>query len=430
MCNTNNLSPTPEEMSKNTNNNQAIEKKGEASKKEEKDSADSKTEANGSAEWDKIYESFQDMGLKKKLLRGIYAFGFEKPSAIQSRAIVPTMRGHDIIAQAQSGTGKTGTFTIAALQRIDPKIKSPQVIVLAPVRELARQSKTVAMALGDYLDISVHLCIGGTRTRDDYDAFRAGVHMVVGTPGRIRHMMDNGAIKMKHLKTIILDEADEMLKMGFEEQICDIFEMLPKNVQKCLFSATMPNEALEITENFMEDPVRILVKKEEVTLEGIEQYYIPVGHERFKLETLMDLYETISVNQSIIFLNTRSKVEEVANALQAEDFSVSAIHGDMTDEDRKSTVKEFRHGKSRVLLATDVLARGIDFQNLNLVVCYDLPSDKANYIHRIGRCGRFGRKGASINFVTDRDVGMFRELERYYRTQIRELPADFVTKFG
>jgi len=236
--------------------------------------------------------------------------------------------------------------------------------------------------------------------------------------------MRKGIMRTKQIKMIVLDEADEMLSMGFQEQIYDCFQEIPEEAQVCLFSATMPKEALELSQKFMRDPVRILTKKEEVTLEGIQQFYIAVEDERYKFETLCDLYENISVNQSIIFLNTRRKVEEVYDQLTANDFAVSAIHGDMPDEERKKVVNMFRSGSSRVLLATDVLARGIDVQGVSLVVCYDLPGDRENYIHRIGRCGRFGRRGVAINFVTQRDAGALRELEEHYRTQVKELPAN------
>merc|ERR1719238_2057721 len=374
--------------------------------------------------WDDIVESFDDMSLKETLLRGIYAYGFEKPSAIQQRGIKPVVEGRDTIAQAQSGTGKTATFVISALQIIDENLKECQVLVLAPTRELAQQIHKVNTHLGDYMEVVSHACVGGTAVRDDIRVMQNGVHLVVGTPGRVNDMINRNALKLDHLKAFVLDEADEMLSRGFKDQIYDVFQYLPANVQVCLFSATMPIEILNITSRFMRDPVRILVKKEQLTLDGIKQFYVAVEKEDWKLDTLCDLYETLTITQAIIYCNTRRKTEWLCEKMTHRDFTVSAMHGDMDMSDRQLIMHEFRSGSSRVLITTDLLARGIDVQQVSLVINYDLPNNRENYIHRIGRSGRFGRKGVAINFVTDDDVRTLREIEQFYNTKVEEMPMD------
>ncbi|KAN0062936.1 translation initiation factor eIF4A [Thecaphora frezii] len=364
------------------------------------------------------------MDLKPELLRGVYAYGFERPSAIQARAIVPVIQKHDVIAQAQSGTGKTATFSIAILQRIDPSIKAVQALILAPTRELAQQIQKVVIALGDYMDINCHACIGGTAIRDDMAKFNEGVQVVVGTPGRVYDMINRRAFKTDHLKMFCLDEADEMLSRGFKDQMYEVFQLLPQDTQVVLLSATMPQDVLEVTKKFMRDPVRILVKRDELTLEGIKQFYVAVEKEDWKLDTLCDLYETVTITQAVIFCNTRRKVDWLTQKLTEREFTVSAMHGDMEQGQREVIMREFRSGSSRVLITTDLLARGIDVQQVSLVINYDLPSNRENYIHRIGRGGRFGRKGVAINFVTTDDVRMLRDIEQFYSTQIDEMPLN------
>mmetsp|Transcript_16069 Transcript_16069/g.37458 ORF Transcript_16069/g.37458 Transcript_16069/m.37458 type:complete len:373 (-) Transcript_16069:299-1417(-) len=371
------------------------------------------------------------MQLKDELLRGIYAYGFEKPSAIQSRAIVPVSSGRDIIAQAQSGTGKTATFTVGILQRLDPDLHEVQALILAPTRELVTQIWTVLTALSEYMKIRTHACVGGTRVRDDIRALNDGAQIVVGTPGRIVDLItERRALSLNHLKVFCLDEADEMLSYGFIDQIKILFNFLPEEAQVAIFSATLPLEIMETTERFMRDPLRILVKRDELTLSGIKQFYIAIDDERFKLDTLCDLYEAVTITQAIIYCNTRRKVEWLTQAMTEQDFTVSCLHSDMDMEERKIVMKEFRSGSSRVLIATDILARGIDVQQVSLVINFDLPSKRENYIHRIGRSGRFGRKGVAINFLSRPDVPYMRDIEQFYSTQIDEMPnniAEFVT---
>lgn len=293
-----------------------------------------------------ICDSFDDMDLQDNLLRGIYSYGYEKPSAIQQRAIMPVIDGRDTIGQAQSGTGKTATFLVDALQRIDCRKHACQAIILAPTRELALQTQRVALALGDYLGLKCHLCIGGTARRDDVSRLREGQHMIVGTPGRIYDLIEKDCLRVDDLLILILDEADEMLSCGFTDQVYRIFKTLPAAVQVCLFSATMPPEIFDMTKKFMRDPVRILVKKEELTLEGIQQYYVAIEKEDWKLETLCDLYETLTVTQSIIYCNTRRKVDFLEQQMSARDFTVSVIHADLDQEARNLVMRQFRSGSS------------------------------------------------------------------------------------
>jgi len=374
--------------------------------------------------WEEICENFDDMNLKEELLRGIYAYGFEKPSAIQQRAIVPCIKGMDVIAQAQSGTGKTATFSIAILEKIDTSLRETQALILAPTRELAQQIQKVVMSLGDYMGAQCHACIGGTSVKEDMRKLDHGQHIVVGTPGRVFDMISRKVLRTADIKQFVLDEADEMLSRGFKDQIYDVFRHLNQEIQVILLSATMPTEVLEVTTRFMREPVRILVKKEELTLEGIRQFYISVEREEWKLDTLCDLYETLTITQAVIFCNTRRKVDWLTEKMHQRDFTVSAMHGDMDQKERDVIMREFRSGSSRVLITTDLLARGIDVQQVSLVINYDLPTNRENYIHRIGRGGRFGRKGVAINFVTDEDKRALQDIEKFYNTQIDEMPMN------
>uniref|UniRef100_A0A4W4FSB0 RNA helicase n=1 Tax=Electrophorus electricus TaxID=8005 RepID=A0A4W4FSB0_ELEEL len=361
--------------------------------------------------WKEVVDSFDDMNLRENLLRGIYAYGFEKPSAIQQRAILPCIKGYDVIAQAQSGTGKTATFAISILQQIDIDQKATQAMVLAPTRELAQQVR-----LTKTLTITSLACL--FKLQADVP------HIVVGTPGRVFDMLNRRYLSPKQIKMFALDEADEMLSRGFKDQIYEIFQKLSSDIQVILLSATMPQDVLEVTSKFMRDPVRILVKKEELTLEGIRQFYINVEKEEWKLDTLCDLYETLTITQAVIFINTRRKVDWLTEKMHARDFTVSALHGDMDQKERDLIMKEFRSGSSRVLITTDLLARGIDVQQVSLVINYDLPTNRENYIHRIGRGGRFGRKGVAINMVTEDDKRTLRDIETFYNTTVEEMPMN------
>merc|ERR1712019_253258 len=311
-----------------------------------------------------------------------------------------------------------------SLQRIDYQNSQCQALILAPTRELAQQIQKVVLALGDYLKIRCHACIGGTSVRDDIDRLRDGQQCVVGTPGRVLDMIGKRHFRVDHLVTFVLDEADEMLSRGFKDQIYDIFKTLPPNVQVCLFSATIAPEILDLTTKFMRDAVRILVKKDELTLEGIRQFYVAIEKEEWKLDTLCDLYETLTITQAIIYCNTRRKVDFLADQLQKRDFTISTMHAELDQKERDLVMREFRSGSSRVLISTDLLARGIDVQQMSLVINFDLPKDRENYIHRIGRSGRFGRKGVAINFLTNNDVPYLKDIEDFYNTTVEEMPLN------
>lgn len=389
-------------------------------------SGDSIVETSGIA----VFESFDDMAIPTNVLRGIYAFGFEKPSQIQQKAIMPIIEGHDVLAQAQSGTGKTGTFVIGAISRIDPELMKPQIMVMVPTRELAQQIATVATGIGAYLckgGLRVHTATGGPPVHEDIRAIEKGVHMLVGTPGRIYDLLNRKAFATALIKVLVLDEADQMLEDRFREQVHCILSMgFPETTQVALLSATMIPEVVEIATTLLRNPVKILLQAEEVTLEGIKQYYVAVNREDEKLDTLCDLYEHLNIAQALIYCSTRQKVEWLSNQMIHRGFDLKYIHGDMDIHDRKERMDAFRAGNCRVLISTDLLARGIDVQQVSLVINYELPIQRENYIHRIGRSGRFGRKGASINLITDRERRMQTEIEKYYNTTVNELPASLV----
>ena len=370
--------------------------------------------------------SFDNMNLKEDLLRGIYAYGYERPSVIQQKAIVRCTAGGDVIVQAQSGTGKTATFAISILEQIEVSQSRTvcQALVMAPTRELAQQTQKVITVLGEYMKVECYACIGGTRVAIDVDRLSKGVHIVVGTPGRVLDLMDKKILKTDRIKVFVMDEADELLSRGFKDTIRDIFRYLSYDVQTILVSATMSNEVMDVADQFMRDPVRVLVKNEELTLEGIKQFYINVGKEESKLGTLIDLYDTIKITQCVIFCNKSKQVQTLTEELREEDFTVSAIYGELGQSERDQVMKEFRSGSSRVLVTTDLLGRGIDVQQVSLVINYDIPTKQENYIHRIGRSGRFGRKGVAINFVTSKDFRILEDIGKYYNTEIIEMPMN------
>ena len=367
--------------------------------------------------WDDLPE------VKQELLRGIYAHGFETPSPIQKKAIVPLFDGKDIIAQAQSGTGKTGCFTIGTLQRIDSDIQTTQALIIAPTRELSCQIKKVLDAIGNMIpNLTSQLLVGGTSTDADGEKLTKNTpQVVIGCPGRIHDMIRRKRLQMKDLKLVIMDEADEMLSHGFKEQVYNIFQFLPTNVQVALFSATLPNEIANLTEKFMRDPVKILVKAEQLTLEGIEQYYVALDTDEYKYEALKDLYGVLSLSQSIIYCNSVRRVEELYEAMITDNFPVCRIHSNMDKHERQASFNEFASGKMRVLISSNVTARGIDVQQVSTVINFDIPKCVNTYLHRIGRSGRWGRKGMGINFVTKRDIHSMKEIEQHYHTEIKEL---------
>lgn len=376
-----------------------------------------------------VYESFDDMDLNISLLRGIYNMGFEKPSAIQTKAIIPLSQGKDIIAQSQSGTGKTATFSIGMLQRIDCSINMPQTIVLAPTRDLAKQIGKVVETLGKFMkNLNVHVSIGGERGERYSKSKQIKAQIIVGTPGRTFQYLENGAICVDKIKTVVLDEADQMLSDDFKEQIYSILRVVSDSnddVQIGLYSATMPRNMLELSKTFMPNPIRILVKQDELTLDGIRQFYVDVERNEYKLRVVVDLYKSISVTQCIIYCNRVKTVNYLLKRLREMDYTVAGLHGKMEQYERNKILKEFRSGKERILITTDVLARGIDIQQISLVINYDLPFEKETYIHRIGRSGRFGRKGLAINFITTFEKRKLDEIQEFYSTHIEELPSNY-----
>tara|TARA_B110000967_G_scaffold190246_1_gene214758 strand:+ start:1689 stop:2828 length:1140 start_codon:yes stop_codon:yes gene_type:complete len=378
-------------------------------------------ECNSIINWDQLE-------LKDNLLRGIYGQGFEEPSPIQRKSIGPMMTGKDIIAQAQSGTGKTGAFTISTIQRIDETVNEIQGLILAPTRELAIQIHSVASKMGTFVEnLTCSLLIGGRSIDNDVNEIEKGPQIIVGTPGRVHDLIRRRKINTKAIKMIVLDEADEMLSNGFKEQIYNIFQFIGNSVQIALFSATLPVEIQAITEKFMNDPIKILVKTESVTLEGIQQYYVAIDNDAQKYETLKDLFQVISVNQCIIYCNSINRVTDLCEALTKDNFPVCCIHGDMEKGERLKVYDDFTKGAARVLISTNLTARGIDVQQVSTVINFDLPKDIHTYIHRIGRSGRWGRKGMGINFITRRDVEKIKEIETYYETQIDELPSTIIS---
>lgn len=374
-----------------------------------------------------IFNNWDDLDLHPNLLRGIYAHGFEKPSPIQSKSIYPILQGVDLIAQAQSGTGKTASFSIGALSRIDISDNSTQALIVVPTHELAHQITDVIKCLSNMMSgIRIKTIVGGSSIDEDAQEMRNNTpHFIVGCPGRVYDMIKRRHINANKIKIVILDEADEMLSSGFKEQVYNIFKYLNKNVQIVLFSATLPENIMQITNKFMRNPVKICVKKESLTLEGIKQYYIAVNDDREKYMTLKDLYQHISVSQCIIYSNSVKRVIDLYEAMKEDGFPVCCIHSNMTKMERENVFKEFRKGSSRVLISSNVTSRGIDIQQVGVVINFDIPKDIHNYLHRIGRSGRWGRKGTGINFITRRDIPKLREIEQYYSTQIEELPSSF-----
>jgi translation initiation factor 4A len=384
------------------------------------------TTANTESTTPDTINSWDELECKTDVLRGIYAYGFENPSPIQKQGILPLIQGKDIIAQAQSGTGKTGCFVIGALELIDDSEKGPQIIIIAPTRELSQQIKKVVDSIGSLMsNLKTELLIGGVSSENNAKSLRESPQIVIGCPGRVYDMIQRKHLSTQYIKTIIIDEADEMLSPGFKEQIYNIFQKLPSNVQVALFSATMPNEIYNLTGKFMRDPVKILVKTEMLTLDGIGQYYINLTDDTEKYDTLKDLFSVISVSQCIIYCNSVNRVSDLYDAMSRDNFPVCRIHSNMDKEERHKNYNDFINGTFRVLISSNLTARGIDIQQVSTVINFDIPSCVNTYLHRIGRSGRWGRKGTGINFVTKRDFKRLKEIETFYNTEINELPADF-----
>ena len=376
---------------------------------------------------EKSIERWDDMDIPETLLRGIYAYGFENPSEIQKKSIPVLLSKRDIIAQAQSGMGKTGAFTIGTLGLIDLAKPKVQALLLAPTHELAKQTANVVNSLGSTLTgLKVKLLIGGSSIQDDAEDSRKNCpHIIVGCAGRVYDMFRRKYLSGRDIKVLVLDEADEMLSYGFKDSIYNIFQCINENIQVALFSATLPPDILELSKKFMRDPVNITMEAEKLNLECITQYYIALRHDADKYDTLKDLFSVISVSQCIIYCNSVRRVSELYKAMLEEGFSVCSIHSSMDKSERDREFNNFRTGGYRVLISSDVTARGIDIQQVSTVINFDITRDVHKYLHRIGRSGRWGRKGMAINFVTRHDTDTMKKIEGYYGIQMQELPANF-----
>lgn len=378
-------------------------------------------------EWDDT-----SLGLRTKILRGIYAYGFEKPSPIQKKGLIPlvqpnaTGKRRDILAQAQSGTGKTACFGVGTLQIIDPTKDITQALILAPTHELAGQIKDVIEAIGSFDKVKVQLLVGGTSVDGDRAKLDENTpHICVGTPGRVHDMIRRKYLKTENIDIIVLDEADEMLSQGFKDQIYKIFQYMNNDVQIALFSATVPDSLEQLSSRFMRNTIKILVKAEQLTLQGIAQYYIRLENDEQKYATLKDIFDGLTISQAIIYCNSTRRVDDLEEAMVQDEFPVKKIHGKMDQEERKRVHEDFKGGGCRVLVTSDLFARGIDVQQVSVVINFDVPKSEHTYLHRIGRSGRWGRKGIAINFVTRHDGAKLKHFEEYYSTQIEEMPGNW-----
>lgn len=330
------------------------------------------------------------------------------------------------MGQSQSGTGKTGAYVIAALQRINYDNRNPQVLLLAPGRELVMQILKVFLALGDYLKVRCHACLGGTSVRDDINRLRCGQHVVVGTTGRIVDMIQKQHLRTGKTKMVIIDEVDNLLSSPSDGQkIFDILRHLPREIQICMFSATFSSSVVKSLESRMpRERMKILVSDVDLMVKSTKHFYLHIEKEEWKLDSLCDLYEALTFRQALVFCNTRRKVDYLHTALSNRDLPVSSLHSELDQKERDLVMREFRSGSAKVLLTTNLLARGIDVQSVSVVLNYDLPGTHDEYLHQAGRCSRFGRKGVVINFVTN-DVSILRGIEEQYKIEIAELPMDF-----
>lgn len=363
-------------------------------------------------------KTFRELGLSEPLLRALDELGYEKPTPIQAASIDPLMEGKDILGQAQTGTGKTGAFALPLLNAIDANANTPQILVLAPTRELAVQ---VAEAFGSYSKFMKGLHVlpiyGGQSMHQQLNALRRGPQIVVGTPGRVMDHMRRGTLKLETLKAMVLDEADEMLKMGFIDDIEWILEHTPKQRQLALFSATMPEQIKRVANKYLQTPVHISIAASHTTVESIEQRFVQVSQHN-KLEALVRVLEVENTEGIIIFVRTRNSCVELAEKLEARGYASSPLHGDMNQQARERAVDQLKRGKLDILIATDVAARGLDVERIGHVINYDIPYDTEAYVHRIGRTGRAGRTGMAILFVTHREMRMLRTIERATKSRI------------
>ena len=365
---------------------------------------------------------FEELGIEPKILRGITDMGFEEATPIQSKAIKVILEGKDIVGQAQTGTGKTAAFGIPMLQNIDPKSKALQAIVLCPTRELAIQVAEEIRKLAKFLHgIKVLPIYGGQEISKQIRSLKAGTQLVIGTPGRVMDHMRRKTVKFDKVKMIALDEADEMLNMGFRDDIETILKQIPEERQTILFSATMPKAIMDITKKYQTNAEIVKVVRKELTVPNIEQYYYEVRPKNKKevLSRLLDIYDP---KLSVVFCNTKRMVDELVSDLQGRGYFAEGLHGDLKQSQRDRVMNGFRNGKTEILVATDLAARGIDVDDVDAVFNYDLPQDDEYYVHRIGRTGRAGRVGRAFTFVVGKEVYKLRDIQRYCKTKIKAQP--------
>ena len=361
---------------------------------------------------------FEEMGLSEEIQKAVRYMGFEEASPIQAKAIPAMISGIDLIGQAQTGTGKTAAFGIPILEKVDPKLKKLQAIVLCPTRELAIQVADEIRNLSRYMHgIKVLPIYGGQDIVKQIRSLKSGTQIVIGTPGRVMDHMRRKTMKLDFVHTVVLDEADEMLNMGFREDIEFVLSGVPEERQTVLFSATMPRPIMEITKKFQNNAKVIKVTKKELTVPNIEQYYYDVKPKK-KEEVLSRLLDIYSPRLSVVFCNTKKQVDLLVNALLGRGYFAAGLHGDMKQEQRDRVMQGFRTGKTEILVATDVAARGIDVDEVEAVFNYDLPQDDEYYVHRIGRTGRAGREGRAFSFVSGKEVYKLKEIQRYCKTKI------------
>lgn len=367
----------------------------------------------------KNYE-FTDFKISLELKQAIERMGFEKPTDIQSLAIPVALDGKDVLAQAQTGTGKTVAFGIPILNKLFIDDKSPQAVIICPTRELAIQIAKELKRLGQYIDgLKVLPVYGGQPIGRQIRVLKKGVHVVVGTPGRIIDHINKGTLDLIGVETVVLDEADEMLDMGFREDIEKILKFTPKQRQTLMFSATFPKEIKSLAGDYLINPKHLKVSKKELTVSNVEQYYYE-AREKQKLDTLTTVMSIYDLRKVLVFCNTKRRVDKLSRDLKSKGYDVGGIHGDLKQETRDQLMAQFRRGKLNVLVATDVAARGIDIVDIEAVFNYDLPHDKEDYVHRIGRTGRAGRTGYAFTFVAGKEIYKLRDIEEFAKTEIKK----------
>ena len=366
---------------------------------------------------------FDELIIDERILRAIEDMGFEETSPIQTQAIPAVCEGIDVVGQAQTGTGKTAAYTIPMLMKIDPQIKKPQAIVLCPTRELAVQVAEEIRKLAKYMsDIKVLPVYGGQEIVRQIKSLKTGVQIIVGTPGRVMDHMRRKTVKFDNINMVILDEADEMLDMGFREDMETILTETPEDRQTVMFSATMPKAIMDIARNFQKDARIIKVVRKELTVSNIEQFYYEVRPKN-KTEVLCRLIDIYNPRLSVVFCNTKRQVDELISELKGRGYFADGIHGDMKQQQRDRVMDDFRSGKVDILIATDVAARGIDVDDVDMVFNYDIPQDEEYYVHRIGRTGRAGRSGMALSFISGKEVYKLKDIERYCKTKILAKPV-------